>query len=257
VINKSVWYAGLKITFGTAVSTAGKDGGPSGVTVDAAFDNLGPASHNSANLRTTLTVDGTPYGGAVENAPMLPGSAKSKANLVFQTDKPVHDLSSGTITVGDGGEVQAKMPLAPDGELVDLAPKTVLSGPKVLTFSELKVTVSGCELRADFPERGEQAKKGKRLVVCGFTAHNLSNGFLHVYNQEFQLKAADGTANSATYGTMQEVGIDGGATHEAPLAWEIPWPATQTYVLAIAWLGPHGTAKPTAQNTTEIALPLV
>lgn len=255
-IDKSVWYRGMKLTFGTAVSAPGDDGGPGTVTVDVQFDNLGPTDHNSANLRTSLMADGTPYRGAVENAPVLPGSARSKANIVFQTGDTLPDLSAATITVGDGSEVQATVPFAPDGESADLAPKTVVSGPKVAPFSEVKITISGCDLRADDPARGEQARKGKRLIVCGLSVHNQTGGFTHVYNNEFQVKASDGTSASATYGTMQEVGIDGGGTHEASLAWEIAWPSTGSYTLAVAWLGGQGRGKPTAQNTMEIPLPL-
>jgi hypothetical protein len=247
-INKTAWYAGLKLVF------ASISYGPGKITVSLTAENTTPNAMNLGNISSTLTVDGHSNRGGFATDTMLAGGDTGKETMTFDAEQPVRDPASGVINVGAGDQAQAIVPVGSGGTLVDLKPKAVLAAPKTLTLAGLSYTVSTCELRADFPFGQEQAHKGKRLVTCAITVQNTYRTYIYIDSTQFGIKPPDGPAFTATYQSFTRSEVTAGGKTDVSVAWEIPWPAAGTYSLALSWLGQQGTDKATAQNTGQVPL---
>lgn len=254
-LNRSAWYAGLRFDLGTATARPGGDGTLPAVSIDTVIEATGAGGGNTRNVRFHLELGGESIDGAVQDAPILDGLEKVTTALVFQTPKPVTDLSGAVLVIGDSERVQAEVRF--DGSPgTDNKPATAFAGPRTVPFKDIKLTVSGCELRSDHKDRSEQAAKGHRMITCTLKVQNVSGGYFHIYDAEFQLKAPDGATTGATYGSMTQ-GIDNTkTTKDILLGWEIPWPATGAYALSVAQLDKPEESVSTAKNRVDIPLTL-
>jgi hypothetical protein len=253
-INKTAWFAGLKLAFDSAAYTPAATGGGR-ITVIATVENNTPNTINLGNLTASYTVDGQSYRGGFATDTMLAGGNTGKQTMTFETTAAVKDPRSGVVSLGSGDQAQAVVPVG-DGTLVDLQPKQALAAPKTLPLTGLSYTVSACDVRGDFPAGQKQAHKGKRLVVCAITVQNTYRTYIYIGSTQFAIKPPEGAAFTTTYEDFTREEVPAGAKTDVSVAWEVTWPVAGNYALALSWLGQQGTDKPTAQNTGLVPLTL-
>jgi hypothetical protein len=249
-INKTVWYQGLKLTIQSAsVQPPVQPGSASHVDVTVAVQNNVPYQINLSNVAASLTVDGQATSGGVPDQKMMAGGASGTEHLIFNTEKPVVDLATGSLLIGNGNEAQPAIPFGAQGQLVALEPQAVLNSPQEAKFPQITFAVSACELRGDFPADHKQAAKGKRLVQCAITLRN-TGGSIYCGASEFGLKEPDGNVATAKYtGFVGRFELTAGEKEDVVVAWEVSWPLSGSYSVALSYLGQQGTDSRSATNT--------
>jgi hypothetical protein len=247
-INRTVWYAGLKLTFGTASYQGGDQ---PRVTVELSIENLGTAQAGGYEASTTLGTGGKFYDGRLDGITNVPGLVTSKARLLFDVGGPV-DLSSAVITVGGADKAQAVVPLDPNGKLVSLEPKTVLKDAKI-NVRTLAMSVSVCELRSDLVSDHREVDRNSASVACTVDLKytgNSGGGHL-VVDTNFRLKLPDGTVVAPEKYPIEDLNTDGVKQGET-LRFTIRWPAPGGYALQLLDLGTTGNETPSAANTAAV-----
>lgn len=252
-INKTVWYQGLKLTVQSAsVQKAAQIGSASRVDVTAAVASSVPYQINLSNVAASLTVDGQTTSGSIPDQTMLAGGASGTEHLVFDTDKPVVDLATGVLLIGQGDEAQPSIPFGTQGQLVAFEPQPALDSPQEVKFAQMTFAVSACDLRGDFPAGHKQAAKGKRLLQCAITLRN-TGGSIYCDQAEFGLTEPDGNVTAAKYtGFVGQFELAAGEKQDVVVAWEVDWPLSGSYSLALSYLGQQGTDRRTATNTKNV-----
>jgi hypothetical protein len=249
-INKTVWYQGLKLTIqSAAVKPPAQPGSANQVDVTTSVQSNVPYQINLSNVAASLTVDGQAITGGVPDQKMMAGGASGAEHLVFNTEKPVVDIATGVLLIGKGDEAQPAIPFGTQGQLVALEPQAVLDSPQDAKFTQLTFAVSACDLRGDFPADHKQAGKGKRLVQCAITLRN-TGGSIYCGAAEFGLKEPDGSVATAKYtGFVGRFELGAGEKQDVVVAWEVAWPLSGSYSLALSYLGQQGTDQRSATNT--------
>jgi hypothetical protein len=251
-INKTVWYAGLKLTFGAATYHSGDQ--PQ-VAVDASIENLGTAQAGGYEASTTLGVGGKFYDGRLDGVSTVPGLAKSNARFLFDVTGPV-DLSNATITVGDADKAQATVPFAASGKVVSLEPHPVLRDAN-LTARTLAMTVSLCELRFDLVSDHREVDSNSASVACTIDIKytgDYAGGHL-VEDANFRLKLPDGSVVAPEKYPIEDLSADGVKRGET-LRFTIKWPGAGRYSLQLLDLGNTGSDPPGPGNTAALDLQL-
>jgi hypothetical protein len=251
-INKTVWYAGLKLAFGTATYRGGDQ--PQ-VAVDATIENLGTSQAGGYEASTTLGVGGKFYDGRLDGVSALPGLAPTNGRYLFNVNGPV-DLANATITVGDADKAQAVVPFAASGNVVSLEPHPVLRDASV-TAKTLGMTVSLCELRWDLVSDHREVDRDSASVACTIDVKytgNAGGGHLLV-DTNFRLRLPDGSVVAPEKYPIEDLSPDA-VKRGATLRFTIKWPGAGKYALQLLDLGPNGYDPPGAGNTAALDLQL-
>jgi hypothetical protein len=199
-VGQEAWFAGFHVTFGTATSeiTAGRGGS---VEIPAKFENTGD---ESARLDATLTLisgDETATDAFGMDIPSVPGGQTGKGTLAFDVED-TFTFEDAVLTLGQPANQQAVVPLSAS------AGKAVSLEPKAVTFSgsgqagDLKLDVTGGELRADTPWKHGQQEKGTLVLSVDYSAtfdSGFAGGFAFTA-ENVALKLPDGT----TVGVIQD-----------------------------------------------------
>jgi hypothetical protein len=195
-LDRTVWYGGLVLTFGTATATLDAKGGP--VTVDLAIANPGP---EDANLDGPVLLTATGIGVQPSREtvfPLVPAGGGVVLTVVFVVDG-AFDVSAAAIRVGRSEEHQAVVPLVPGViEAVTLEPvRFELSGSA--QAGSLLVSVHAAELRADLPDWGMQLPRSSIALTLTYDAtfrSDFAGGFAFT-TENLGLLLADGRTLSA------------------------------------------------------------
>ena len=251
-INKTIWYAGPKITFNTA---AYQEEPRQQTVVDVTAENLAGREATGYDAPMTLGAGGKFYDGRNENMTTIPSQAKTPVRYVFDTNGPV-DLGSAVITVGEGGKAQASVPLGGSGELVTLEPKNLVQNKKV-TAGGIAMTIITCDLRADQVEDHSQVAKDSRSVGCVVDIQNVGDsqvGYL-VVDANFRLKLPDGSVVAPEKYPILDLNRQE-VKHGEQLRFTIRWPGSGVYTLQLLDLGPSGNVAADAAHTAAVPLQL-
>jgi hypothetical protein len=238
-VNRSYWYAGFKVTLGTArlsSANSGGDGAPV-VTIDATFQNLSPDRDAAPPGDLLLTSGADSYDEVSEehaDLPEVPAQRSGKGVIAIEVDDRF-DLAAAVLTVGEPRSRQAVMPLArPDGS-ISLEPRPITIQGRVYPEGrkDVFITLTGGEVRADDSAHLAQAPAGQEYVLISFTATNTGPaGMTYVFDRDLNLVLPDGSkAATADSCTRAQVHIQPNSTvkPERPACFAVPAPATGAY----------------------------
>ena len=198
-VDKEAWFAGFHVTFGTATSelTAGKGGT---VKIEAKFENTGAEDARLDALITLVSADETATEGSDQDIPSVPGGTTGKGLFSFDVED-TFSFDDAVLTLGQPTNQQAVIPLGSFGEAVTRkpVPLTVTGTGKA---GDLRIDLTGAELRADAPWNHGQQKKGSLVVTFDYSA-TFTSGFAGGFaftGENVALKLPDGT----TVGVVQD-----------------------------------------------------
>jgi hypothetical protein len=229
-VNRSYWYAGFKVTLGTARVSAD----PAVVTIEATFQNLSPdrAAEPPGDLMLTSGADS--YDELSEELPSVPARRSRTGAIAIRVDDKF-DLSEAVLTVGEPRSRQAVVPLArPDG-MIALEPRPVGMRGRVYPRGrkDVYITVSGGEVRADDATNLAQAPAGQEFVLVSFKATNDgAAGMTYVFDRDLSLVLPDGSkAGNAGSCSRAQVHVQphSTVTPAGQACFAVPAPAAGTY----------------------------
>jgi len=251
-VNKTVWYAGLKITVNTVTYDADRR---EKLTADTMMENLGDKDVHP-DINVVLSTGGQSYTGrAREITTTVAASQKSNIHLDFDVYQPIAgSIAEGKLTIGRGDEEQAVVPLngGSDG-LVAYEPKVVLTDKKV-TARELVANFTRCELRGGFTDWHGQAKKGYAALACSVDIQYTGGyaGGLYVGEAAFRLGLPDSTEIGPTAAPNEALYSANVVT--VYLGFLIKLPASGSFVLRVVNPKPGEKRSPT--NVAEVSVQL-
>ncbi|GFJ95093.1 hypothetical protein Prum_087350 [Phytohabitans rumicis] len=235
-IDKTVWYGGFKLTFGTAQYDDSQD---PPLTIGVTLENL-TDRQEYPDVDLVVKLGAQSYEGGFEGSNPVPARATSNGTAAFRLPERPERLTDGVLTVGRAGLLQAIVPFGGDGEFVPLEPKTVLTN-KSVSAGALTMTVARCEIRGDNLETGYQVKDGQRHLSCRIDIkyHGADNrpGGQNIDTGNFRLRLPDKrTVEAPLPGTSALLNPDEVAKDEA-LIFTLTWPAPGDYALQLLDLG--------------------
>jgi hypothetical protein len=225
-VDKSFWYAGFKVTLGKAsfLSDDPSSGTGSGVNIEATFENTGTDTKSflyaigagAATTELVLVQGGNNYINSTGNAdfPDVPGTL-SQAGMITFAVKSDFNFDDAFLLVGNPTYNQPRVPLGPGGgDLVSFEPQPVTVSGALSAGNDaanlVTLTVSGGELRADFPGGHQEAAKGRLLLNIRLSATTTQGGGTGLSDDAFALAMPDGTAAGA--GVQNLIVLISGAT---------------------------------------------
>jgi hypothetical protein len=239
-VNRSYWYAGFKVTLGAArlVPSAGSGGDRAPVVlIDATFQNLS-SEDDAAPTEDLLLTSGTEsYNELSDEHAELPEvpAQRSRTGVIAIEVGERFSLPDAVLTVGAPRSRQAVVPLArPDG-LISLEPRPIKVGGRVYPDGRTDVfmTVTGGEVRADDPADHAQAADGHEYLMLSFTAtNNGPAGMTYVFDRDLILILPDGTeVGHATFCSRAQVHVESHSTvkPEGPACFAVPVPVAGAY----------------------------
>jgi hypothetical protein len=235
-INKTVWYSGMKLTFGTLAYDPAKQYPEAKLTIDTTVENVAPTGVQGSPSFTIKANNDFIEGQFDSDFRTVPAGESGKTVVEFQIlgDKQVGDLSAGELQVGDSRSVNAIVPFGPGGELVDLAPRVLLDKPVSKSTKTGKVTYNKCALQADLPSDHQQVEKDMRTVVCYVdmqqTVAKLAGEA--VDHSNFILRVPDGSVVAADEAPIQAFYQKKKVTDEEVI-FKIRWPAPGAYRMEV------------------------
>ncbi|MBB5873668.1 hypothetical protein F4553_007102 [Allocatelliglobosispora scoriae] len=198
-INKSYWYAGFKVTLGTARIVASSVSGKEAVTIEGVFQNLSP-EHSRMPTTTALLVVGDRTYSEVDHPlselPEVPAQRSQPGSYAFEVDEHFV-LADAVLVVGKPSDRQATIPFTGPAGLVALEPRPVPVTGKVLRekTGSVFMTVSAVEVRSDEPLLHGEAPTGQEFLRLAFSAtNNTDAGFAWVFDRDLHLILPDGTS---------------------------------------------------------------
>lgn len=235
-INKTVWYSGMKLTFGKLSYDPAKAYPDAKLTIDTTVENVAPTGVKGSPS-FTIKADNDFIDGQFNNDfQTLPAGETGKTTVDFQIlgDKQVGDLSAGELQVGNSESVNAIVPFGAGGQLVDLAPRVLLDKPVSKSTKTGKVTYNKCSLQADLPSDHHQVEKDMRTVVCYLdmqqTVAKLAGEAVDHGN--FILRIPDGSVVAADEGPIEAFYQKKKITNEE-VVFKIRWPAPGDYKMEV------------------------
>jgi hypothetical protein len=247
-VNKTVWYAGLKLTFGQLEFDRSKTSQP--LVAHVLMENLGPKDVDP-DLDILFNVDNQHYDGYVQNRTQVASGQKSNINFGFDTADFAGSIAGGSFTIGKGDVAQAVVPVT-GGTLVAYEPKNLL-GPTDVKFRDLHLAIKTCDLRGGFTDFHGQAAKGHLAITCTFDAQYTGDSAAGHYFGEENMKLAlpDGTEIGTTVSANEA--LYGAAVHpDVYIGFEVPAPVTGKYILRLVDV--HGGETRSATSVYEIPL---
>lgn len=229
-INRSFWYAGFKVTLGTARLT------PPVVAIEATFQNLSPDFDAEPPAELLLTSGADSYDQLAANAdlPEVPARRSKTGMIAIEVDEKFV-LADAVLTVGEPRSRQAVVPLGrADGSIL-LEPRPISVRGRVYPGDRKDVfmTLTGGEVRADDAVGLAQAPAGQEFVLISFTATNTgAAGMTYVFDRELTLILPDGTkAGDAGSCSRAQVHVQPNATvrPDGQACFAVPAPATGAY----------------------------
>jgi hypothetical protein len=238
-VNRSYWYAGFKVTLGTArLSSASSGGGGSPVVaIDATFQNLSPRRTAAPSGELLLTSGADSYQEPAREHAELPEvpARRSRTGVIAIEVDDRFNLTDAVLTVGEPQSRQAVVPLArPDG-LISLEPRPITVRGRVYPEGrkDVFVTLTGGEVRADDATNLAQAPAGQEFVLISFSAtNNGPAGMTYVFDRDLNLVLPDGTkVGDAGSCSRAQVQVQPHATVQpnGPACFAVPAPATGAY----------------------------
>lgn len=197
-VNQSFWYAGFKVTLGTARVVGAEVDAPLVVTIDATFQNLSTEYENEPTDALLLTSGDHLYTEPArdhQDLPEVPAQLSQPGTIAFEVDDQFV-LAEAVLTAGTADTRQAVVPLGRSEGLVALEPRTVQASGRVgqSPDSPFFMTVESGEVRADYPRTHQQAPTGQEYVRLSFSATNDSAaGMAYVFDRDLTLLLPDGT----------------------------------------------------------------
>jgi hypothetical protein len=167
VLDTTVWYAGLELTFGTVTAALDPKGGR--VSVDLHLENRGDeAAEVGGPIRLTAG------GRGIEptrdtDLPEVPAGGSADATVTFEVDG-TFDVPGSAIRVGRAEEHQAILPLTPGSVArATLEPFAQDISPDGLA-GDLFVDLDHLELRADLPDWDQELPAGVLALALDYGA---------------------------------------------------------------------------------------
>jgi hypothetical protein len=235
-INKTVWYSGMKLTFGKLSYDPEKQYPEPKLTIDTTVENVAPTGVEGSPAFTIKANNDFLDGQFDTDFRTVPAGESGKTTVDFQIigDKQVGDLSTGELQVGDSKSVNAIVPFGAGGQLVDLAPQVLLNGPVAKSTKTGKVTYHKCALRADLPSDHQQVEKDMRTVVCYLDMQQTvaKHAGEAVDHGNFILRVPDGSVVAADEGPIEAFYQKRKITNEE-VVFKIRWPAPGDYRLEV------------------------
>ena len=231
-INQTVWFAGFKLTLGTATYGPNPSSGAGQVSIATRFENQGDDTV-AFNGVGDLASSGKHYILDTNGSQLaqVPGKSKSDGALLFPIDG-AFSFDDAVLTIGRSDHQQVTVPFGSTGQLAARQPVPVpISG--TLVAGALTVTPKSVEVRADIPATHEEANTGHNVLLLTFDAAYASgnNGF-SLDPSIFVVNLPNGTAAAADSGSI--VAVDSGATKPGLSArFTIGDPAAGSYSLVL------------------------
>lgn len=235
-INKTVWYSGMKLTFGRLSYDPEKQYPEAKLTIDTTVENVAPTGVEGSPAFTIKANNEFLDGQFNNDFRTVPAGETGKTTVDFQIfgDKQVGDLAAGELLVGDSRSVNAIVPFGTGGRLVDLAPQVLLDRPVAKSTKTGKVTYRKCALQADLPSDHQQVEKDMRTVVCYLdmqqTVAKLAGEAVDQSN--FILRVPDGSVVAADDGPIEAFYQKRKITNEE-IIFKIRWPAPGDYRMEV------------------------
>ncbi|WP_125808678.1 hypothetical protein [Actinoplanes sp. ATCC 53533] len=238
-VDRSYWYAGFKVTLGTArLSSASSGGGePPVLAIDATFQNLSPGRAAAPSGDLLLTSGADSYGEPAREQAELPEvpARRSRTGVIAIEVDDRFDLTDAVLTVGEPQSRQAVVPLARPEGLISLEPRPISIRGRVYPEGrkDVFVTLTGGEVRADDAANLAQAPAGQEYVLISFSAtNNGPAGMTYVFDRDLNLVLPDGTkVGDAGSCSRAQVHVQPNATvrPDGPACFAVPAPATGAY----------------------------
>lgn len=175
-VDKTIYFAGYKVLVKSLAYTPASDSDAvsfnPNLVLQATVTNLGDQSQDlsSTSMEIDLASGNHHWRGEFPDIVSVPGKASSDTTIGFSVDKGF-SVDSGVLTFGSANLAQSVMPLASTGDLADNAPTTVSAGDPITAKhkdASFTVTVTGGQVRSDYPGEFKQSDKGKRMLVLKY-----------------------------------------------------------------------------------------
>jgi hypothetical protein len=189
-IDKTVWFAGFKVTLGTGTFTP--EPSPK-VEIATTFENLGA---DTARFDGSLVLDTAGNGITstdLTDIPEVPGGSTGKGSIRFDV-APGFEFDGATVSIGSIEHQRALIPLGAEGIFVSLEPLPVtITGSA--TAGQLKLDAHDGEIRADIPETHGETDKDQLALTIKFDVTNsgTGGGGYPLVDDNFALTLPDGT----------------------------------------------------------------
>lgn len=190
--------------------------------------------------------------GRTVDFPEIPGSAKGKGSVTFDLDESQmsrFSLDTAFIILGSSNEVQARIPLEGDTDLVSLVPVEQTPGLETVEAGAFTLKPTKTELRWDTPNENNAAGKDQTYLVVTFDATSSADATstLWFYSENFSVEQPDGTSVTADRIINPKdlsASLDPGSTTKGFIAiFVLDTPVDGEYKFAISGdLGPDGSA---------------
>jgi hypothetical protein len=233
-INKTVWYSGMKLTFGKLTYDPAKEYPAAKLSIDTTVENVSPTGVQGSPSFTIKVNGNFVDGHFTTDFGKVPAGETGKTTVDFRADQDPGDLSAAELQVGDSESVQAIVPLGSAGQLVDLAPKELLDKPVSKSTKTGKVTWNKCSLEADLPSDHQQVEKDMRTVVCYLDMQQtVAKAAGEAVNQgNFILRVPDGSVVAADKGPIEAFYHRLKIT-DTEIVFKIRWPAPGGYKMEV------------------------
>jgi hypothetical protein len=253
-IEKTIWYAGSKITFGEATYDAAQD---PPLIVKSVVENL-TNRPMYPGVGMFLSFSGQSYQGGRQGSEPVPANAQSNVAFGFRVKEAPPRLADGVLTVGEGGELKAVVPFSDGaGTFVPLEPKPVVTNQTVRAGA-LSMTVSTCEIRADNVKSGQQVKDGQRFLACvaDIKYHGADDrpGGQNIDDTNFRLRLPDKRTVEAPTDAPVDLLKPNEVGKGHYLVFTLTWPAPGEYALQLLDLGWLNNDDPSPARTRDIPL---
>jgi hypothetical protein len=244
-VNKTAWYAGLKLTFGELRYDAATENWP--LVVDVRFENESNDPYSLGGFPVAFRSGTIHFEGRVEIGADVPALAKTDGKIKFRVGELAGPIREGSFVLGGGDRAQAIVPVD-DGQLVPNQPTTVLENKQVV-IRDLVVTVRRCELRADLVRKQRQADRDHYAFSCVMDARYTGDSSVYFGGQaSFRLQLPDGTTVGPTADDLRVVAS--AVESDVYVAFTFKWPLPGKYTFQI--INKSSRDAQTAQNTSSI-----
>ena len=239
-IGKTVWYAGMKLTFGKLNFDRAKPA-DSQLTIDTTVENVAPTGVQGSPAFTIKLNDAFIQGQFDAGLGTVPAGETSKTVIEFLPKGDPGKLADGVLQVGSSETVQALVPLGGSGDLVDLKPVTLLDQPVIKTTPRGKLWFNKCSLQADLPSDHDQVEKDMRTIVCYMDVQETAGrtGGEYMDKGNFLVRLPDGSVVNADEAPIQAFYQKKKITNKE-IIFKIKWPAPGNYTIEVEFAG--GTA---------------